>query len=173
MTAKIVDKNAKKKMIMDTAIKIFSQKGYFQTTISEIAKEAGIGKGTIYEYFKSKEEIIQSVVIVVMDSWKEKIPVLYGISDLKDLINILKEELHNSEFKSIVTILIEVFLYSLRNPDKKEDISFFIKMSEEHDNLFTSIISNIQKNGGFGNKDVDIIKEIGRASCRERVYHPV
>lgn len=60
MAPKFVDKRLKKEEIIKSAIRAFLKKGAHGTTISDISEEAGIGKGTIYEYFKSKEEIIFS-----------------------------------------------------------------------------------------------------------------
>lgn len=54
---KIVDKDQKKKIILGAAVTVFSRKGTAAARIADIAEEAGIGKGTIYEYFSSKEEI--------------------------------------------------------------------------------------------------------------------
>ena len=43
--------------ILKTALRLFSQKGYYAASIDDITREAGISKGLIYTYFKSKEEI--------------------------------------------------------------------------------------------------------------------
>jgi AcrR family transcriptional regulator len=48
---------SKKEKIVSAAITTFARKGYSSTTIAEVAKAAGIGKGTIYEYFRSKEDL--------------------------------------------------------------------------------------------------------------------
>jgi len=53
----IVDKEKKRRQILDAAIAVFSRTGYRRTKISDIAVEAGIGKGTVYEYFRSKQEL--------------------------------------------------------------------------------------------------------------------
>ncbi len=58
MSAKIVDKAEKKGKILMAAITLFAQKGFEKTTINDISQEAGIGKGTVYEYFHNKEEMI-------------------------------------------------------------------------------------------------------------------
>jgi len=58
MSPIIVDKENKKQEILQAAIKVFSRLGIPNTNMIDIAREAGIGKGTIYEYFRSKEEII-------------------------------------------------------------------------------------------------------------------
>jgi len=54
---KIVNKQAKKQEIVQAAIKVFAKRGVANTRMVEIAEAAGIGKGTIYEYFKDKNEI--------------------------------------------------------------------------------------------------------------------
>ncbi len=57
MAPKVVDKEAKKLEIMQAAIQVFSKKGVANTKMIDIATAASIGKGTIYEYFSSKEDI--------------------------------------------------------------------------------------------------------------------
>lgn len=59
MSPKAVDRNAKKQIILEAAMKVFAQKGFAKAKMSEIAVEAAIGKGTIYEYFRSKDQIFQ------------------------------------------------------------------------------------------------------------------
>ncbi|EDM25852.1 transcriptional regulator, tetR family protein [Lentisphaera araneosa HTCC2155] len=48
----------KREKILEAASKNFKDRGFASTTISKIAKDANIGKGTIYEYFNSKEELL-------------------------------------------------------------------------------------------------------------------
>jgi len=60
MGPKYVDKEERRKQIFQAAMALFAQKGVYRTTIQEIADQAGIGKGTIYEYFNSKEEILST-----------------------------------------------------------------------------------------------------------------
>ena len=51
----------KKQHIIETAAAVFAQKGYAGTRMIAIAEAAGIGKGTIYEYFRNKEELFFAV----------------------------------------------------------------------------------------------------------------
>lgn len=44
--------------ILDAAIKVFADQGFFQSTVSQIAKAAGVADGTIYLYFKNKDDIL-------------------------------------------------------------------------------------------------------------------
>lgn len=50
----------KRKCILEAAIRLFSDKGYQQTSIEELAREAGIGKGTVYSYFETKRDIVRA-----------------------------------------------------------------------------------------------------------------
>ena len=53
--------NPKKHRIVEAAVRVFAQKGYASATVADIAVTAGIGKGTIYEYFASKEDLFFAV----------------------------------------------------------------------------------------------------------------
>ncbi|MCF7805910.1 MAG: TetR/AcrR family transcriptional regulator [Candidatus Marinimicrobia bacterium] len=52
----------KQRLIIDTAIDIFAEKGFQQTTMQEIAETAGVGKGTIYRFYSSKDDLLSSLV---------------------------------------------------------------------------------------------------------------
>jgi AcrR family transcriptional regulator len=65
---KIVDKKEKRSRILESAIKVFAQKGVNNTKIADIAQAAGIGKGTVYEYYHSKEELITASFRHFMES---------------------------------------------------------------------------------------------------------
>jgi AcrR family transcriptional regulator len=51
-------RESRKKQIMDTALKLFSENGFANTSISTIAKHAEISKGLLYNYFDSKEDLL-------------------------------------------------------------------------------------------------------------------
>ena len=52
----------KKTLIMDVALEHFASEGYHKSTISHIARHAGISKGLMYNYFKSKEELLEEII---------------------------------------------------------------------------------------------------------------
>ncbi len=63
-TRKVPSRSAvadKREAILRAAIKVFAGKGYFSSKVADIAAAAGIADGTVYLYFKSKEEILHSV----------------------------------------------------------------------------------------------------------------
>ena len=55
------DTRSKRQAIIEAARKIFAMKGYEDTTIAEIAEDAGIAVGTVYLYFGNKRDIYTSV----------------------------------------------------------------------------------------------------------------
>ena len=68
----IVDRETeRRRRIIASAIKVFGEKGFQNATIAEIAKDAGIGDATIYEYFKSKEDMLLKIPV---EMTKELIP---------------------------------------------------------------------------------------------------
>jgi len=54
-------RNDKRKRILDGALKAFALKGFYNTKVSEIAQEAGVADGTIYLYFKNKDDLLISL----------------------------------------------------------------------------------------------------------------
>lgn len=51
----------KREAILRAATRVFARNGYFNSKVADIAREAGVADGTVYLYFKSKEEILHSV----------------------------------------------------------------------------------------------------------------
>lgn len=52
---------ARKKLILESAFYVFSEKGFTQASMEDIVKHSGISKGGLYNYFKSKEEIFLAI----------------------------------------------------------------------------------------------------------------
>ncbi|NRD77598.1 TetR/AcrR family transcriptional regulator [Bacillus sp. BRMEA1] len=60
----------RRKMIIEAAAKSFSLFGYKATTMDQVAKLAGVGKGTIYTFFKNKEELFAEIVTSLVQEMK-------------------------------------------------------------------------------------------------------
>ena len=61
----------RKKQIVDSAKKLFSQSGYYETHVESILREAKIGKGTFYLYFKNKEDLFITILDEFLTAWEE------------------------------------------------------------------------------------------------------
>ncbi|TQR19868.1 TetR/AcrR family transcriptional regulator [Psychrobacillus vulpis] len=63
----------KYRQIIDAAIIVIAENGYHQSQVSKIAKQAGVADGTIYLYFKNKEDILISVFEEKMDMFADNL----------------------------------------------------------------------------------------------------
>ena len=68
----------KRRLIVDAAIKVFAEKGYHGTRISDIADHAEIAYGLVYHYFKNKEEILDTIFL---ERWGAFIDAVKAIAD--------------------------------------------------------------------------------------------
>lgn len=73
MSPKIINKEEKRREILLAAMSVLSQKGYHATKMADIATAAGIGKGTIYEYFRTKEELPKALLEILFSDFAEKL----------------------------------------------------------------------------------------------------
>jgi|GEM_PF-1799179 len=63
----------REKNILEAARQVFGDHGFYQTKIQDIADEAGIGKGTVYEYFASKQELFCRMVRYSLTLYTQRI----------------------------------------------------------------------------------------------------
>ncbi|HBD95821.1 MAG: hypothetical protein A2015_01865 [Spirochaetes bacterium GWF1_31_7] len=89
-----------KELILQKAIELFSQKGYNGTGIQEIADASGVGKPTLYYYYKSKEGLLNGIFEVYFDDF------------LKQLSN---AAFYNRDITNTLTILTKTLLFYASN----------------------------------------------------------
>lgn len=70
---KQLEKSARRKMILDSALAVFHQKGFSDATIGDIAGQAQIAKGTIYLYFKSKADLYFSLTKPAIENLSKRL----------------------------------------------------------------------------------------------------
>ncbi len=64
------NRNADKyQRILDAAVAVFSEKGFFTSRVADIADRANVADGTVYLYFKSKEEILMTAINTAFDAF--------------------------------------------------------------------------------------------------------
>jgi AcrR family transcriptional regulator len=68
-----VSKEEKKEIIMQTALNLFAKKGFYNTTIADIAKEMQMSVGNMYNYFPSKESLAKELLIYTSKIFGEEI----------------------------------------------------------------------------------------------------
>ena len=83
----VVDKERKRAEILEAAMTVFAQKGFHRSKMEEVAVAAKIGKGTIYEYFESKHQLLQSLHGYMLAKLKEYYAAeLHGIEEPPEII---------------------------------------------------------------------------------------
>ena len=140
-------KNNKKELIINAAIKLFAQKGFYSATVADVAKEAGVADGTIYLYFKNKDDLLISLFETKMEE------ILKRFSSLLDTVQPADEKLRQFIHLYFEMIeedrnLAEVFQVELRQSSK------FLKDYHNQNfidflNLIGDIIHQGQNDGMF------------------------
>ncbi len=139
MSPKFVDKSEKTREITKAALCLFSQKGYSATTVEQIAESARMGKGTVYEYFTSKEEIF----IRAISDW-----ILETLERLNEMTAQINDPL--KRFESFFKFVRELF--NFKDP---ATVKLFVEINQQ----------TFSENGAF-NKHRHIIKEMRFQFCR-------
>jgi TetR/AcrR family fatty acid metabolism transcriptional regulator len=77
-----VDQTDKRRSILSAAVGVFARNGFYNSKVADIAREAGVADGTIYLYFKNKEDLLIQVFLDTMDTvLQEQEAALQGITD--------------------------------------------------------------------------------------------
>ena len=131
-----------KSEILKAGLKLFARKGYRGTSISDIAREAGISKGLAYNYFESKENLLEEILRLMAESFnfyneifRAELP---PCEKLKLLIDKTIEELRNNKEMWLLYIgmLVQRDTAILTKKVLKE---LFEEYVEELVNIFDSI----------------------------------
>ncbi|HHX51776.1 MAG TPA: TetR/AcrR family transcriptional regulator [Clostridia bacterium] len=80
----------KRIQILEAAVALFAQKGFHQATVEEIAVLAGVGKGTVYEYFESKKHLFQEMLTYITGiyygSYRELLEACTGFKEKLEMV---------------------------------------------------------------------------------------
>ncbi len=72
----------RRRQIALAAVELFSERGYYRTTVQDIAVKAGVSTGLIYQYVNDKEDILLLSILDVIESYRSEIPAaLAGLDD--------------------------------------------------------------------------------------------
>ncbi len=80
-----------RKVILGSALKLFSIRGYHGTSINDIAREAGISKGLAYNYFESKQKLVEALFEQMLDIGQDFEKILDSSLDPYEILEVLIE----------------------------------------------------------------------------------
>ncbi|MBN2102505.1 TetR/AcrR family transcriptional regulator [bacterium] len=163
MTPKIVDKEEKRNKILESAIRVFAKFGLPNTKMIHIAEAAGIGKGTIYEYFKSKEELsVAAFNVFVKEAQRHLDKKIKNIDDpVEQLYTYIVSwtELLNEEFLDYADIMLDIWAESVRLHEGR-DIFGLNKMYALYRKQIIQILNTGFESGVFKQVDTTITASI-------------
>ena len=140
----------KKQLIIEAAIKVFARDGLEKGKIADIAKEAGIGKGTVYEYFRSKDEIFQAIEYYMFKDFNLIFDQLRSssLSPTQKLISLMENALDMfMEMGDILLILMELWAQAGRGHVHGSDHSLFVEYYDDYRKRVESILEDGIKTG--------------------------
>ncbi len=138
----MAEKNQKQQDILNSARSLFKDKGFHNTKMEDIATAAGVGKGTLYEYFKNKQDIFDEACIEYVDL------IIDSVKYVSNMDNTFKEKLlilFNGKLKmesEIANMSIDNILSNKNIISEKTVKTIIGKISEMY-----SLISNIIEQG--------------------------
>lgn len=161
----------KKNKIIEVGFKLFCEKGYFNTNTAEIAKEAGVSTGIVYNYFKDKKDIFMGALE------------LYANSITAPVFDNLKKVDNFDNMDDILSLAIDSFIQShyicqsaheemMAMSHLDQDISDYFRAFEE--NTTRNLVILIEEKGIHTpniHEKMHIIHNMVENLCHEVVYH--
>jgi AcrR family transcriptional regulator len=134
----------KRKIVLDAAMTVFSRNGFHETHVDQIAEFAGIAKGTVYRYFKSKEDILREIIKANNEVLTNELMIIFN----KDghILELIKEAIaYYVEFFDSNKDLYKILTHS---PWILNDISdHFYKNIISHLNVVRRRVFNLTREG--------------------------
>jgi TetR/AcrR family fatty acid metabolism transcriptional regulator len=140
----------KRELIIEAAIKVFARDGLEKGKIADIAKETGIGKGTVYEYFSSKEDIFQAIEQYVFTDFNLIFDQLSSssLSPPQKLTALMENALDMfMEMGDVILILMELWAQAGRGHVHGSDPSLFVEYYDDFRQRVESILEDGIKTG--------------------------
>ena len=76
MTERSIAQEAKRRQLLDAAVRVFARKGFHTSRVGDVAEEAGVSHGLLYHYFDSKDELLQAIFT---ETWSELLDSLAAV----------------------------------------------------------------------------------------------
>lgn len=140
--------------ILNAALKVFSAKGFSGSTTKEIAAAAGVAEGTIFRYFKTKKDILFSLIgPYVVQSLADTIDAVSGETDEVMLTAILKNRLEL--IRSNIDLLRLLITEAQFHPELRDKFAELITIKAA--NLLEQFITKRIENGAYRDMNPQIV----------------
>lgn len=160
---KIVDKEEKKATILEASIRVFAEKGWRNTKIADIAKAADIGKGTVYEYFHSKDELLTATFRYFMT--QAETIVAGRLAQIDDPLNRLETyisswaDILESESMDYLEIMLDFWAEGIRSKDRFSSLDL-MKVYYDNRQFIEQLLEDCISEGRIKKIDTQIVASI-------------
>lgn len=146
---------------MSAAVRQFDRHGYSETSIADIMNEAGLGVGTFYNYFSSKEELL----IALLENIEAELGALANDESLSTLKLLKRINCRTAELLDENKFVMPLFLSASEHSDRPEQLK--IRLRPGFTTIFEAIIKRGQLNGEIrADVSSDLIAELFHS-----IYH--
>ncbi len=152
MKLKTLDPPGKRSVLVGAAAEVFARQGFAATRVSDIAECAGVGKGTVYEYFSSKEELFFAVFEWMKQEIRSRVDAV--VNESSNAKDILMAIFHSSaeivtEHREIFSMNLEFWAASRGSAFEDRFSSACTAMYREYRGLTAEVIRRGQREGDF------------------------
>ena len=137
--------------ILDAAVEVIAERGYFSSPVSAIAKRAGVADGTVYLYFKSKDDVLRTAIDSTFDKFhrqvEEEFKTLKGPREQLEYIAQVHLESHAVNRSMAVLMQTEV----------RQSARFIAEFSHHHLVKYIQVVREVVRRGqleGIFRRDV-------------------
>jgi AcrR family transcriptional regulator len=145
----------RRKQILEAALRVFIEKGFHVTNVSDVAAKAGVSQGTIYWYFESKDELFNAAIVEYFadfgqDAWSS----LEGYTSAAQKLRVLGETM--AGFAAEAAGMFAMFLgYMAAAPDRTEAGRVWIDLLVQYKEGLVGIIEEGTLSGEFREVDAE------------------
>jgi len=137
--------------ILDAAVEVIAERGYFKSPVSEIAKRAGVADGTVYLYFKSKDDVLRTAIDRRFDRFYQQ------ITDAFVTIEGPREQLEYIALVHLESYQVNRSMAVLLQTEMRQSAKFIAEFSHRHLAKYIQTVREVVRRGqqeGIFRKDL-------------------
>ncbi|HEU5395045.1 MAG TPA: TetR/AcrR family transcriptional regulator [Candidatus Methylomirabilis sp.] len=141
--------------ICDAAVKLFTRKGFHNTTVREIAEASGLGIGTLYAYIKTKEDILYLIYDRIFTRFRDRmLAAAKGIDDPTTQLRVALETTFRiyHDYQDLVLLL-----YQESHVLGKQALQSLFEVDRSYVAFFREILERGQAEGQFRRQDANLV----------------
>lgn len=127
--------------ILDAAVEVIAERGYFKSPVSKIAKRAGVADGTVYLYFKSKDDVLRTAIDQTFEKFYKQ------ISDAFVTIEGPRERLEYIALVHLESYQVNRSMAVLLQTEMRQSASFIAEFSHRHLARYIQMVREVVRRG--------------------------